>query len=112
MTALSPYFARKSLDRLTLSDGVRKHAHKLLELADADHRIQVARIHSELFPLNTPASANAALNRLLNTLNDAAGKQGIALTAHITADKKGERKAARSGSRARWKLRRPPIPPN
>jgi len=48
----------------------------------------VARTHEVLFPLNTPASANAALNRLLNTLN-AAAAQGIAFTACITADKKG-----------------------
>ena len=88
MPRLSPYFARNSLKRLSLSDAVRQHAERLLDLAGDDHRIQVAHIHETMFPLSTPASANAALNRLLRTINDAAETQGLALRAEITADKK------------------------
>ncbi|TCT19747.1 pentapeptide repeat-containing protein [Thiobaca trueperi] len=88
MPTLSPYFARNSLKNLGLSDAVRQHAERLLDLAGDDDRIQVARIHETMFPLSTPASANAALNRLLRTINDAAETQGLALRAEITADKK------------------------
>ncbi len=88
MPKLSPYFARNSLKRLGLPDAVRQHAERLLDLAGDDHSIQVARIHATMFPVSTPASANAGLNRLLRTINDAAQAQGLALRAEITPDKK------------------------
>jgi len=86
---LAPYFAKQSLARLGLSDTLRQHVEKLLELAEDDHRVNVARIHQALFPLNAPASANASLNRLLNSVNEAADRAGIVFSAKITADKKG-----------------------
>ncbi len=103
MAALSPYFARKSLERLTLKDAIRQHANRLLDLAGPDHRTQVSRIHEALFPLSTPASANTALNRLLRTINEVAKAQGLALRAEITADKK-------AGAANRWVWFEGPLP--
>ncbi len=95
MSALSRYFARQSLQGLKLSDSLRRHSESLLELAEADHRINVARIHEALFPLSTPGSANTQLKRLLDQINTAAKAQGVSLRAEITADKKG-------GAKGRW----------
>jgi nucleoside phosphorylase len=95
MTSISPYFARKSLARLNLGEALRQHAERLLDLAGVDHRINVADIHEKLFPQNSPASANASLNRLLRQINEAAKTHGISLRAEITADKK-------IGAKNRW----------
>ena len=88
MNKLNPYFVKKSLEQIQLSDAIRRHTDELLNLAANDHRINVIRIHESLFPLNTRASANASLNRLLKTINDAAAHADISLRAHITKDKK------------------------
>ncbi|NCC22586.1 MAG: hypothetical protein EOM26_09000 [Alphaproteobacteria bacterium] len=88
MSALAIYFARKALERLDLSDTYRQHAQRLLQLAESDDRIQVARVQAELFPLNTPASANTALQRLLKAINEAAQGAGSPLRAAITSGKK------------------------
>lgn len=95
MPALAPYFVKKSLERLALSDAYREHALKLLELCEADQRINVQKIHAQLFPLSAPASANASLNRLLKIINDSAAKHGVPLKALITENKK-------AGAAQRW----------
>ncbi|MFA7241737.1 MAG: pentapeptide repeat-containing protein, partial [Sulfuricellaceae bacterium] len=95
MSALAPYFVRKILERLPLTESYREHADKLLALCDADSRINVQKIHQHLFPLSTPASANSALNRLLTLINDSAEKQGVPLQAKVTQNKK-------AGAAQRW----------
>lgn len=95
MNVLSPYFARQSLSRLNLSEGIRRRAEELLELAGPDNKIPVSRIHRRLYPESRPASANVALNRLLRAISDAARAEGLAFRVEITAAKK-------AGAAGRW----------
>jgi WD40 repeat protein/nucleoside phosphorylase len=106
MKHLSPYFAQKTLETLSLPEPIKKNVPILLSLSGDDYRINVARILETLFPVSTISSANSSLNRLLNTINRAAQSQGIAFEAKITADKK-------AGAANRWVwFEGPPPPPN
>jgi WD40 repeat protein/nucleoside phosphorylase len=97
MASLTAYFVSKSLERLTpdLTPGFQKLAKELVELLDREGRARVADIHQRLFSANTPQSANAALSRLINTINRAAVSRKVPLRAMVTADKKG-------GASKRW----------
>ncbi|RUM39372.1 MAG: hypothetical protein DSY57_01295, partial [Desulfobulbus sp.] len=95
MSTLSPYFSKKILARLNLTATTREYADKLVALIETDNRINVKRIHEELFPFSTTANANSSLNRLIHTLNEAAEKNGINLEVKITASKQG-------GAAKRW----------
>ena len=103
MPILPPYFARKSLERLILPEPVREHANRFLDLAEPDHRVQVAKIHETVFPVLSAASANTGLKRVLKAINDAAAAQQLSLRAEITADKKG-------GPAKRWVWFEGPAP--
>ncbi len=95
MNILSPYFVRNLLKRLDLPPKDRKRAEELLELAEEDHRINVKKIHDNLFHLVDTGSANKALTRLLDRINEASERKGIALRAEISTTKKG-------GAAKRW----------
>jgi hypothetical protein len=106
MQPLEPYFAEQALKRVRLKDSLKRRIPELLGLMDADGRINVAAVHDAIYPDSTTASANAALNRLLREINQAASKQGITLRAEITRDKK-------AGAKLRWIwfAGPPPTPP-
>ena len=97
MASLTAYFVSKSLERLNqdLTPGFQKLAKELVELLDREGRARVADIHQRLFSANTPQSANAALSRLVNTINRAAEGRKVPLRAMVTADKK-------AGASKRW----------
>jgi WD40 repeat protein/nucleoside phosphorylase len=95
---LDDYSCEKALERIDLTPRMLELAKKLVGLMGHDHRVNVETIHHEMFEvphLNTPQSANAQLNRLLKTINDAAKQNGISLKACITANKK-------KGAKERW----------
>ena len=95
-TALNPYFVRPKLDVLAPTVARRRSLEALLALMTPPaYRANVAVIHESMFELLKPASANAALNRLLNEVNVAAKENGVPITAHITRDKQG-------GAKQRW----------
>ncbi|GAB5467666.1 MAG: hypothetical protein Kilf2KO_06960 [Rhodospirillales bacterium] len=88
---LTRFFARKQLEALLphLAAGLQDITGKLVETLGEDGRAQVKALHAALFPLSTTASANAALNRLLTTLNKVARAREVPVEVKITADKKG-----------------------
>ncbi len=102
---LGKYFVRKALHDLPLSETFKKHALALLDSMENDQRINVARIHEQLFPSSTTASANSSLNRLLAAINMAAERKGAAFAAKITQDKK-----AGAANRYIWFEGPPPDP--
>jgi hypothetical protein len=106
MQPLVPYFAEQALKRVRLKDSLKRRIPELLGLMGADGRINVAAVHDAIYPDSTTASANAALNRLLREINQAASKQGFTLRVEITRDKK-------SGAKQRWIWFEgpPPTPP-
>jgi WD40 repeat protein/nucleoside phosphorylase len=106
MKHLSPYFAQKTLETLSLPEPIKRNIPILLGLSGDDYKINVSRILETLFPVSTTSSANSSLNRLLSTINKAAQSQGIAFEAKITPDKK-------AGAANRWVwFEGPPPPPN
>jgi WD40 repeat protein/nucleoside phosphorylase len=106
MKHLSPYFAQKTLETLSLPEPIKRNIPILLGLTGDDYKINVSRILETLFPVSTTSSANSSLNRLLSTINKAAKSQGIAFEVKITPDKK-------AGAANRWVwFEGPPPPPN
>jgi hypothetical protein len=78
MTAVLPrYFALKGLELLLphLPSGYRTLIRSLMEALADDRRAVVANLHTALFLAST--ATNAALNRLLATLNRTAGDHGM-----------------------------------
>ena len=94
---LSRYFADKALQRVIphLKPGFQNLVRSLAGVLGDDGRVRVADLFGALFPASTTASANAALNRLIATVNEAARANGQPLTIAITADKK-------AGAAKRW----------
>jgi nucleoside phosphorylase len=87
--ALKPYFVSRHLSSLAPTPSRRKYVEAVLALmAPPEFRANVADIHRGIFELSTTASANAALNRLIREVNEAAAANGVAITMCITAAKK------------------------
>lgn len=97
MARLTPYFARNSFQRFKprLSEGFQRLTTELIDLLNADGRARVSEVHARLFPASSTASANAALSRVINTVNQAAKTANVPLEMKITAIKK-------SGAQNRW----------
>jgi WD40 repeat protein/nucleoside phosphorylase len=97
MASLPTYFVRKSFEQVKprLSPGFQRLASDLVDLLDAEGKARVVEVHQALFSANSTHSANAALSRLIHTINRAAETGGIPLRIVITTDKK-------AGAQRRW----------
>lgn len=98
MAALTPYFVRRVLDRLSghLREGIPKTAGELCAQLDDSGCAQVARLLDTLFPLVASEAANAALDSLLCEINAAAAKEHlVGIEAKITP-------AENVGASQRW----------
>ncbi|MDR2106396.1 MAG: pentapeptide repeat-containing protein [Coriobacteriales bacterium] len=95
---LDVYSCKKALERIGLTSRTYEVACKVAELMGDDNRVNVELIHREIYgvpDLNTTQSANAQLNRLLKTINEAARRSKVSFEACITPNKK-------AGAKNRW----------
>ena len=90
MQRLNKYAAEQTLTKLKseLSKALCRQVDVFIETLTTDGLVSVKTLHDELFPSNTPASANAALNRFITQLNTALATSKSAVRLNITADKK------------------------
>ena len=102
---LNSYSVKRAITHLELPDNLREPIQQLVGLLDDNGRVQISEIQKKLFPFVQTDSANNATQKLRKTINKAAKKQEINLTALITRAKKG-------GAENRWFwFEGAPVPP-
>lgn len=92
---LTPYAARRATSKLRLSPDYTRSLQVIVGLLADDGRANVQAIHDALFPLVATGSANKALRRLVERVNDAAASGAPTLEMCISSGKS-------EGASGRW----------
>jgi hypothetical protein len=91
---LNAYFSRKALQKVELKDAYREKIEQILRLYKyKEVQVKVSAVFRELYPELSDASANRALSRLAQHINECANAQGVKLVMMVSTSKGTDKRA-------------------